>query len=128
MTKTAEDRLLRANEYLQEAELIYREKIGNLHVLANLYHAMMNCLFALLDIRNIGKLTHAGVIENFERKYMQAGVFSAEFTDALSFTYKITHECDCDHMKPPEDEDINRLFPVVRDFVQAVATYLKTEP
>ena len=127
MTRTAEDRLLRANEYLREAELIYREKIGNLHVLANLYHAMMNSLFALLDIRDIGNLTHADVIESFEKEYMKAGVFSAEFADALHFTYNITHECDCDHMKQPEDEDIERLFPVVRDSVQAAAMYLKKE-
>ncbi len=127
MTATAEDRLRRANEYIQEAELIRREKIGNLHVLANLYHAMMNCLFALLDVKDIGKLTHADVIEEFERRYMQSGVFSTEFSEALHFTYNITHECDCDHMKPPEDEDINRLFPVAARFVSAVEEYLKRD-
>ncbi|NOZ67701.1 MAG: hypothetical protein GXP46_00295 [Deferribacteres bacterium] len=125
MTETAKDRLRRANEYIQEAELIRREKIGNLHVLANLYHAMMNCLFALLDVRDIGKLTHADVIEEFEKQYMQSGVFSTEFSDALHFTYNITHECDCDHMKHPEDEDIDRLFPVAGRFARAVEEYLK---
>lgn len=125
MTKTAQDRLLRADEYLKEAELIHREKIGNLLVLANLYHSMMNVLFALLDIRDIGNLTHAAVIESFEKEHMKAGVFSAEFSDALHFTYNITHECDCDHMKQPGDEDIERLFPVVRDSVEAAAVYLK---
>ncbi len=124
MTGTAEDRLRRADEYIHEAELIRREKIGNLHVLANLYHAMMNCLFALLDIRDIGKLTHADVIEKFEKKYMQAGVFSTEFSDALHFTYNITHECDCDHMKTPKDKDINRLFPVAEEFVKKVKEVL----
>ena len=125
MTKTAQDRLRRAEEYIKEAELIRRENIGNLHVLANLYHAMMNVLFALLDIRDISNLTHAAVIESFETEYGKAGVFSAEFIDALHFAYNITHECDCDHMKHPEDEDIERLLPVVRDSVEAAAVYLK---
>ena len=125
MTETAEYRLLKANEYLQAAELIYREKVGNLHVLANLYHAMMNSLFALLDIRDIGNLTHADVIGSFEEEYGKTGVFSAEFIEALHFTYNITHECDCDHMKQPGDEDIESLFPVARDSVRAAAEYLE---
>ncbi|GBE04406.1 MAG TPA: HEPN domain-containing protein [Nitrospirae bacterium] len=125
MTRTAERRLHKANEYLKEAELLYGEKIGNLPVLANLYHAMMNCLFALFDIENIGNLTHADVIEKFKSEFVQTGIFDKKFTGALDSAFHITHECNCDHMKPPEDKDINKLLPLVREFVHAVTTYLK---
>lgn len=53
---------MQARESLKEADILYyREKIGNKVVFAKLYHALMYCLFALFDIRNIGSLTHADI-------------------------------------------------------------------
>ena len=124
MTQTAEFRLHRAGEYLKEAEILYTEKIGNLLILTNLYHAMMNCLFALFEIEEPGSILHADIIERFKSEFVQAGIFDKKFTGALDFAFHITHECDCDHMKPPGDEDIDKLFPVGREFVQASTDYL----
>jgi uncharacterized protein (UPF0332 family) len=120
MTRTAEQRLGRAGEYLREAEILHREKIGNLPVLANLYHAMMNCLFALFDLKEPGSFLHADIIERFKSEFVITGVFDKKFADALDFTFHITHECNCDQMKPPGDEDIQKLFPVAREFVQDI--------
>ena len=124
MTRTSEIRLHKADEYLNEAEILYREKIGNLPVLANLYHTMMNCLFALYDIEDIGSLTHAGIIDKFKKEFVQEDIFDKRFTDAVDFAFNITHECNCEHMKPPDDEDINKLLPIVKEFVSVVTEYL----
>ncbi len=124
MTQTAEFRLRKADEYLKEAELLHHEKIGNLPVLANLYHTMMNCLFALFNIEEPGNILHADIIEKFKGEFVQAGIFNKKFTDAIDFAFRITHECNCDHMKPPGDGDIDKLIPVAREFIQVVSGYI----
>ncbi len=63
-----EERLRKARESVDEAMLLEREHMWSKAVLTKLYHAMMNCLFALFDISDIGALTYADVIARFERE------------------------------------------------------------
>ncbi len=65
-------------------------------------------------------MLHADIIEKFKREFVQTGIFDKKFAGALDFAFHITHECNCDQMKPPGDEDIDKLFPVVREFLQSV--------
>jgi uncharacterized protein (UPF0332 family) len=120
MTQISEFRLHRAGEYLKEAEILYTEKIGNLLILTNLYHAMMNCLFALFELEEPGSMLHADIIERFKSEFMQAGIFDKRFNVALDFAFHITHECDCDLMKAPAEDEIDKLFPVVREFFHVI--------
>lgn len=124
MKKTSTFRICKANEYLKEAEILYIEKIGNLPILANLYHSMMNSLFALFEIEEPGSTLHTDIIERFKNEYVQAGIFDKKFSGALDFAFHVTHECNCEHMKPPGDEDIDTVFTATREFVQAVSGYL----
>jgi uncharacterized protein (UPF0332 family) len=117
-------RLAEAEGFLEEAEYLYSEKLSNLHTLAKLYHAMIYSLFALFELRDIGELTHADLIDSFERDYVQKGIFDSTVLEAMRFAYDITHECDCAHMKQPEDRDVSRLDPVVRSFVHEVKALL----
>ncbi len=103
---TASERIIQARESMEEARLLSREHMGNKAVLAKLYHAMMNCLFVLFDIRDIGKLTHADIIERFEWEYVKMGKIAAKILAVLRRTYNLTHECDCEHMPVPTDEEI----------------------
>ncbi len=123
-SEIAKRRLAEAEHFLEEAEYLKSEQISNLHTLTKLYHAMIYSLFALFELRDIGGLTHADLIGRFERDYMQKGAFAPEVLEAIRFAYDITHECDCAHMKQPEDRDIERLEPVVRGFVQEVRDFL----
>jgi len=122
MTRTAEQRLDRAGEYLREAEILDREKIGNLPVLANLYHAMMNSLFALFDLKGPGNILHADIIDRFKSGFIRTGNFDKKFADALDFAFHITHECNCDQMKPPGDEDIQGCFRLQESFSALLPT------
>ncbi len=117
-------RLAEAEGFLEDAEYLNSEKISNLHTLTKLYHAMIYSLFALFGLRDIEGLTHADLIERFERDYVQKGVFDPIVLEAMRFAYDITHECDCAHMKQPEGRDIERLEPVVRGFVHEVKALL----
>ncbi len=51
-----EERLKLVRENVEEAKLLYGEKIGTKVVFTKLYHALMYCLFALFDIRIIATL------------------------------------------------------------------------
>ena len=90
--------------------LLSREQMGNKAVLAKLYHAMMGCLFVLLGIGDIGRMTHSDVIEQFEREYIWPNKIDRSVLNALRRAYDLTHECDCDRMSVPADEDINSVM------------------
>lgn len=90
-----------------EASLLISEGIGNKAALAKLYHAMMQSLFVLLSVREIGRLTHADIIERFERDFIDSGRIGREHLRVLRRTYDLTHECDCEHMPVPTDAEVS---------------------
>lgn len=111
------ERLKQAKESLEEAELLYKERVGNKLVIAKLYHAIIYCLFALLRVREIGDLTHKDIIERFEKEYVLKGVFKKEMLDVIRHAYELTHECDCEHMPVPTDRDIKLIMSVAQELL-----------
>ncbi len=116
---------MQARESIEEAELLYKEKVGNKLVIAKLYHAMIYCLFALFEIRDIGNLTHADIIERFEKEYVQRGIFDVRLLDVMRHVYDLTHECDCEHMPVPTDEDLKLTMRVALEFMAQVETQIE---
>jgi uncharacterized protein (UPF0332 family) len=115
-----QERLRQARESMDEAVLLAHEHMGNKMVLAKYYHAMMNCLFALFDIREIGRLTHEDIIGRFEQEYVKRGKGDAAVLGALRRAYDLTHECDCDNMPVPTEEDIASAQYAARSLVRTV--------
>ncbi len=102
-------RVRQAQQSLEEARILVREGIGSKAVLAQLYHGMMNCLLALLGITDIGRLTHAEVIERFEREFGASAPDGESVVAALRRAYDLTHECDCSCMPVPTDREIDEI-------------------
>ncbi len=123
-SEAARKRLVEAEGFLEEAEHLHNERISNLHTLTKLYHAMIYSLLALFDIGDIGGRTHAEIIGRFESEYVRKGAFDRSLLDALRSAYDVTHECDCAHMKQPDDEEIERLLPLARRLVSDVGSLL----
>lgn len=119
------DRLIQAKESIEEAELLYKEKVGNKLVIARVYHSMIYCLFALFNIKEIGDLTHADVIDRFEKEYIKPGLFDASILKVLRHVYELTHECDCEHMPVPTDAEIGLSMQAAKDLMTQVEAYLK---
>ena len=117
---TSRERIIQARDSIEEALLFSREHMGNKVVLTKLYHAMMNCLFALLDIKDIGQLTHADIIERFEQEYVKTGKIDAALLDVLRRAYDLTHECDCEHMPIPTDEEIKKTLNAAQELALVV--------
>jgi uncharacterized protein (UPF0332 family) len=99
--------------------LLSREQIGNKAVLTKLYHAMIGCLFVLLDVREIGRMTHADVIELFDKEFIGPGKIDPSVLGALRRAYDLTHECDCDHMPMPTDGEIATVKKAVELLIRA---------
>ena len=118
MEKIVKKRLEEAEQHLEEAEFIYKENIGNLQVMTKLYHAMVYSLFALFEIEDIRNLTHADLIARFERELVQKETFGRSFHEALIYAHGFIHECDCTHHKQPEEGDIDRIVPIVKEFIR----------
>ena len=123
------ERLMLARENVEEAKLLYGEKIGTKVVFTKLYHALMYCLFALFDVRIIGNLTHADIIDRFEREYVRQGVFEEELLRVIRRAYELTHECDCEHMPVPvpTNEEIETAMKAAGELIRATEGLLRTE-
>ncbi len=122
---TIQERIRQAHESMEEALLLSREHMGNKVVLTKLYHAMMESLFALFDIRDMGRLTHADVINRFEQEYIRPGWIDRKVLDTLLRAYDLTHECDCEHMPVPTDAEVSIAIDVARRLIEAVEECLK---
>ncbi len=122
---TIQERIRQAHEGMEEALLLSREHMGNKVVLTKLYHAMMESLFALFDIRDMGRLTHSDVIDRFERKYVRPGWIDRKVLDTLLRAYDLTHECDCEHMPVPTDMEVSAAIDATRSLIETVEEWLK---
>jgi uncharacterized protein (UPF0332 family) len=122
-----QERLRQARENVEEAMLLAREHMGNKAVLTKYYHVMMSCLFALFNIRDIGKLTHADIIGRFEQEYVHTGKMDEMVLAALHRTYDLTHECDCDHMPVPTEEEITSAMKAAQGLIDATEGFLGME-
>lgn len=120
-------RILMAKESITEAKLLHGEGIGNKVVFTKLYHALMYCLFALFDIRIIGNITHADIIERFEREYVRRGAYGEDLLRVIRRAYDLTHECDCDHMPVPTNEEIVAAQKAAEELISATEEVLKTK-
>ncbi len=123
---TPAERIAQAGKSLEDAQFLAREELGNKPVLTRLYHAMMESLFALFDIRDMGRLTHADVIDRFEREYVKTGKIDRRVLEILHRAYDLTHECDCDHMPVPSDEEVRTVMETAKRLVQEAEALLKT--
>ncbi len=122
-----EERLRQARESLEEARLLAEERIGTKAVMANLYHAMMAGLFALLDITDLRRMSHAVVIERFEREYRGTTLADEAFLAVLHRAYDLTHECDCNHMPVPTDREIDETSRAAARFLAETERFLNNE-
>lgn len=122
-----EERLRQARESLEEARLLAGERIGTKAVMTKLYHAMMYSLFALLDIQDLSRLSHADVIERFEREYGRTTLADEAFLAVLHRAYDLTHECDCEHMPVPTDREIDETSRAAEKFLAEAERFLNSE-
>jgi len=118
------ERIKQAQENREEALFLLRERMSNKAVLAKLYHAMMECLFALLEISELGRRIHADVIERFEKEFIVKGKIDRSDLDALLRAYDLTHECDCGHMPVPTDAEVAAAQRAAEDLIRRTEALL----
>jgi uncharacterized protein (UPF0332 family) len=122
---TPSERIKQAYSTTEDARLFERERMGNKAVITKYYHAMMHCLFALFNIREIGRMTHADIIDRFERECIWTEKIHGAILGVFRRAYDLTHECDCDHMPVPKDEEIKAARHAAEELAHAAGELLK---
>lgn len=120
-------RLFEARQHLEDAEFIYREKLGNPQVMTKLYHAMIYSLFALFEIDDIDDMTHADIISRFERELVHSKIFSRSSYDAMIKAYGFVHKCDLNNPELPSEGDIDSILYLAREFVGKTERFVENK-
>jgi len=119
------DRLKQARNFLNEAEALLSEGADLSFVVNSLYYAMLYPVLALLGAWKITTYSQSTSISTFDREFIESGLFDKRFSEALHRASELRLSCACEVQKVITREDIERLLPQVRDFPDAVETYLK---
>jgi uncharacterized protein (UPF0332 family) len=111
-------RLNHARDSFNDAKALFVEG-GDLGIaMNNLYYAFLYPALGLLQARQIPAPVQSTAISLFEREYVQTGLFESRFLDAFRRTAEFRPSCEC--QKKLEKADIEGLFPVAQDFLDAV--------
>ena len=112
-------RLDRADETLQEAELLAKEGYFNATV-NRLYYACFYATLALLVRNGITTASHAGVKTMLGLHFVSKGLLALEHGKTFSRLFEIRHSGDYDDFVYCDQEMINEYAPKAEAFVEAV--------
>ena len=112
-------RLDRADETLQEAELLAKEGYFNATV-NRLYYACFYATLALLVRNEITTASHAGVKTMLGLHFVSKGLLALEHGKTFSRLFEIRHSGDYDDFVYCDQEMINEYTPKAKAFVEAV--------
>lgn len=124
---TPVERIALARESVNEAMLLRNEGIGSKVAFTKLYHALMYCLYALFNVRIAANVTHADIIDRFERELVRGGAFSEELLRTIRHAYDLTHECDCDHMPVPTEREFAGTARATVELIRETERLMRTE-
>ena len=120
------NRLKQARNFLTEAEALLSEGAELSFVINSLYYAMLYPVLALLGAWKITTYSQSTSISTFDREFVESGLFDKRFSDALHRAFELRPACACEGQKMITREDIERLLPQARDFLDTVEKYFKT--
>jgi uncharacterized protein (UPF0332 family) len=121
-----QDRRKQAKDALKEAEALFDEGAELCFVINSLYYAMLYLVLALLGTRKIRTYSQSASIAQFDKEFIETGAFDKRFSEALHRAFELRPACACEGQKVITREDIERLLPRARDFLDIVEKYLRT--
>ncbi len=111
-------RLRQAKEALMEAQALLAEGADMNFVMNSLYYAFLYPVLGLLQARRIQTPMQSTAIALFEREFVRSGEFDARFMDAICRAFELRPACACEGGKKATKDDIEKLLPVARDFLE----------
>lgn len=117
------ERLNISRDYANEAKELISFGAQTHYIMNALYYSMFNSVLAVLDIDDFSGYTHDKIFDLFEEKLVKKNRFPRELFDALKFAKTFRHKCDgdsnCELTPEPTLEEVQSLYPKVRDFLNA---------
>lgn len=120
-----EYRLGQAKDSLKEAVILHNTGMSLRSVMNRLYYAMFYAVLALLLSKDIGTSKHSGVISNFDREYVKAGIFPREMSKALHRAFELRQKGDYMEETEVTPEDIAEIKPLAELFVTSAEKFLQ---
>ena len=111
-------RLAQARESLEEAGELLKEGADLNFVMNSLYYAFLYPALGLLQAVNVPTPTQSTAIDLFEREFVKSGEFDGRFLDAMRRAFELRPACACEGPKKVTREEIGRLLPVAREFLE----------
>ena len=111
-------KLSQARESLEEAGALLKEGADLNFVMNSLYYAFLYPALGLLQAIKVPTPTQGTAIALFEREFVKSGEFDGKFLDAMRRAFELRPACDCEEPKKITKEDIERLLPVAREFLE----------
>jgi len=121
-------RLKQASESLDEAKILMMQDASVNFVMNSLYYALLYPVLGLLESRGIVAPAQGTAVSLFEREFVRTGELEGKFLDALHIASDLRPVCACEGKKTATVEDAERLLPIADDFLEAIATLVKTRP
>lgn len=120
-------RLKQADDSIEEAKVLLKEKMSLRAVINRSYYAMFYAVLALLQKKQLGTSKHIGAISLFDREFIKTGVLDKEMSKALHRAFELRQKSDYMEQAEVTKKDIDEILPEAISFVKKIKEYLLKE-
>ncbi|KJR42406.1 toxin-antitoxin system, antitoxin component [Candidatus Magnetoovum chiemensis] len=125
---TLESKLTKAWEALDNAEQLKEAGFDKEFIVNNLYYAMFYTITALLGDRKCSEdLKHTDIIAMFNDQYIQPAIMDENLLRTVLLLREGRKTCSCTNPKEIKDDQLNNIFPLVRNFIEKTQTIILSE-
>lgn len=117
-------RLKQADDSIEEAKILLKEKMSLRAVMNRLYYAMFYAVLALLQEKQLGTSKHIGAISLFDREFIKTGVFDKEMSKVLHRAFELRQKADYMEQAEVTKKDIDEMLSEAINFATKVKEYL----
>lgn len=117
-------RLKQADDSIEEAEVLLKEKMSLRAVMNRLYYSMFYAVLALLQEKQLGTSKHIGAISLFDREFIKTGIFDNALSKTLHRAFELRQKGDYMEQAEVTKNDIDEMLPKTKAFINKVKGHL----
>ncbi|MBI5682849.1 MAG: HEPN domain-containing protein [Deltaproteobacteria bacterium] len=118
-------RLKQADDSIEEAKVLLKEKMSLRAVMNRLYYSMFYAVLALLQEKHLGTSKHIGAISLFDREFIKTGIFDKGMSKTLHRAFELRQKGDYMEQSEVTQKDVDEMLPEVVNFVKTIKDYLQ---
>ncbi|MEK6690632.1 MAG: HEPN domain-containing protein [Nitrospirota bacterium] len=120
-------RLKQADDSVEEAKVLLKEKMSHRAVMNRLYYAMFYAVLALLQEKQIGTSIHIGTISLFDKEFIKTGIFDKGMSKVLHRAFELRQKGDYMEQAEVTKKNVDEILPEAINFVNKIKKHLLTE-